>query len=271
MVMGFAILTGIFVATQGHFIIDNTLIKIPLSFTTGFTFLAAANAINDYYDRDIDAINEPNRPIPSGIIRPSEALSYAFILSAIGFITAFMTSSLCLIIALLSWILSIYYATKGKRTGLPGNIIVSACVALPFIYGGFVVKEELNLILIMFSFLAFLSNTGREITKGIVDVEGDRITGIKTIAVVYGLKIAAFTAVAFYIASITTSLFPWILGMVTNFYLPLIVLVDVGVIFLSISLIRNQSRKNAKRVKNLVLFLMMIALLGFATAAFTGY
>jgi len=261
-VMGFAV-AGIVVSIQGFPLTKKTIINILLSFTTGFAFLAAANAINDYSDRDIDAINEPARPIPSGIIRPKEALICASILSAVGFATAFLTSVLCLFIATLGWILSMFYVHKGKRTGLLGNFIVSVCIAFPFIYGGFVVKRELNIILIVYAIIAFLSNMGREITKGVVDIEGDRLNGIKTTAVLYGSRTAAVTAVFFYFASITFSFFPWILRKVSALYLPLVVLADGGFVLSSFSLLLDHSRKNAKRVKRLVLVWMVIGLLAF--------
>ena len=50
-------------------------LNILFGFLTGFTFCAAAMVINDYYDRKIDAINEPQRPIPSGTVKPNEALA----------------------------------------------------------------------------------------------------------------------------------------------------------------------------------------------------
>ena len=47
--------------------------------------------------------------------------------------------------------------------------------------------------------MAFLSNTGREITKGIVDVKGDSAEKVKTLAVRYGEKKAAIVATVFYV------------------------------------------------------------------------
>jgi chlorophyll/bacteriochlorophyll a synthase len=50
---------------------------------TGYT-----QTINDWYDRDIDAINEPNRPIPSGRIKPGEVIAQIWILLLGGIATA---------------------------------------------------------------------------------------------------------------------------------------------------------------------------------------
>jgi len=268
-VMGFAVIVGIIVATPSFSMGRNEVIRAALGFVTGFTFLATANVVNDYYDREIDAVNEPNRPIPSGIIRPKEALSYASVLSVVGFVSASLTNWECLVLATMSWILLLYYGTRGKRTGLLGNFVVSACISLPFIYGGFAVKRGLSLVLTLFSAMAFLSNTGREITKGIVDVEGDKLRNVKTVAVLWGSKTAAVAASSFYGASVILSSFPWFLGKVSAFYLPLVALADAGFIFSSLTLLQDYSRENARRVKNLVRVWMVISLLAFVAGKFS--
>jgi len=266
-VMGVAVLVGMIVAAQTFLLDGKTAL---LGFITGFTFLAAANAVNDYYDRNIDAVNEPNRPIPTGVIQPKEALSYVFILSVIGFFTAFLTNVQCLAIAIVAWFLSMYYAMMGKRTGVFGNLIVSTCVALPFIYGGFAVESELSLILILFAAMAFFSTIGREITKGIVDVEGDKLQGVKTIAVLYGSRTAAATATFFYIVAVALSIFPWVLEEISVWYLPLVILADVGFITSSIFLLRNYSRENARTVKRMILVCMVTGLLAFIAGTLGG-
>ncbi|MEM3522656.1 MAG: geranylgeranylglycerol-phosphate geranylgeranyltransferase, partial [Candidatus Bathyarchaeia archaeon] len=180
-------------------------------FITGFMLTAASMVINDYYDREIDAINEPNRPIPSGLISTKGALAFAIVLTTMGFIAAYFTGILSFITAIIAWIIFIAYTTFGKRTGLFGNFLVSTCVAIPFIYGSIAVTNKVKLNVLIFVFMVFLSNTGREITKGIVDVQGDRMKNIKTLAVRYGEKTAAFVAVSFYISTILLSPLPLIL------------------------------------------------------------
>lgn len=267
-VMGVAVLVGMIVAAQTFLLDEKTTL---LGFITGFTFLAAANAVNDYYDRDVDAVNEPSRPIPSGVIQPKEALSYVFILSAIGFFTAFMTNEVqCLAIATVAWFLSMYYAMMGKRTGVLGNLVVSTCVALPFIYGGFAVESELSLILVLFATMAFFSTVGREVTKGIVDVEGDKLQSVKTVAVLYGSRTAALTATFFYVIAVVLSIFPWVFDKVSVWYLPLVILADVGFILSSVFLLRNYSRENARTVKRMVLVCMVTGLLAFIVGTFGG-
>ncbi len=260
-------LVGAIVANESLSFNGATLTRMAFGFVTGFTFLAAANTVNDYYDRKIDAVNEPNRPIPSGVVKPNEALGYAAVLSVTGFVAAFLTNIPSLTLAVIAWFLFTYYATKGKRTGIPGNLIVSACIAIPFIYGSFVVKEvikeALSPTVIFFASMAFFSTVGREITKGIVDVEGDKLEGVRTVAVLYGSRKAAYLALFFYVLAVVISFFPWLLGEVSVWYLPFVAVADLGLIFSSTSLLHNYSRENARRVKNIARIWMVIGLFAF--------
>ena len=262
LMMGFAVIVGASLVYPLNFSIN-----LLLGFITSFTLTGASMAINDYYDREIDAINEPNRPIPSGAVSPKEALFFAFVLSLIGFTAAFETNMPCLIVAVITWIVSVTYNTKGKRTGLPGNFLVSAIVAIPFIYGGFVVEKP-ELPVIIYAAMVFLSNTGREVTKGIVDVEGDKSQNVRTIAVLYAERTAAVAASIFFVLAVSLTPLPWLWGLVSNWFLPPVILTDALLIVSSISLLRDYSRKNAKRVKNLSFLWFTTGLLAFIAGTF---
>jgi len=240
--------------------------RLVYGFITGFMLTAAAMTINDYYDRQIDAINEPKRPIPSGLIKPREALIFAAILSILGFAAAYFTNTYCLVTAMIAWILSAGYSTVGKRSGLPGNFLVSICVTIPFIYGMAIVAEvRLNVLLC--ASMAFLSITGREITKGIADVKGDTTANVKTLAVRYGEKSAAIAATSFYTSAILLSPIPWFLNLVSFWFIPLVFITDIGLSASSFMLLRDYSRKNAREIKKNVLLWLIIGLLAFMIGA----
>jgi geranylgeranylglycerol-phosphate geranylgeranyltransferase len=264
--MGFAVFVGAVLANP-EFSNFNWL-NILYGFVTGFMLTAAAMAINDYYDRAIDAINEPSRPIPSGSVGAREALAFVFFLSAVGLVFAYLTSVLCLLVALLSWIIVVTYVTVGKRSGLPGNFLVSTCVAIPFIYGSITVVNQVQLSVLLFALMAFLSNTGREITKGIVDVNGDWAEGVKTLAVRYGEKNAAIAASLFYVAAVALTPFPLILDLVSFWFVPIVLVTDIGLVVSSALLLRNYSRENARKIKKLVLLWFVIGLLAYVFGVF---
>jgi geranylgeranylglycerol-phosphate geranylgeranyltransferase len=259
--VGFAIIVGVVIG-DGTSLFGSPSILF-LAFVTGFTLTASAMAINDYYDREIDAINEPGRPIPSGAVSPGEALTASVLLSVVGLAASWWTSPYNMTIALLAWLAMVGYSTVGKRTGLPGNAMVSACIALPFVYGGIMVGGESVGASLLFSLIAFFVCMGREVTKGIVDVEGDRASRVRTVAVSRGAGSAAWLSALFYVSAVVVSFLPPSLGMVSIWYVPFVALTDLGLIYLSVSLIREPNRENSRMVKNRVLPLMMSGLLGF--------
>ena len=265
--MGFAVFVGAVLADPNFF--NASWLGIVYGFVTGFLLTAASMTINDYYDRAIDAINEPNRPIPSGAVSTQQALAFVFVLSLVGFVFAYFTSILCLLVAIISWIVVVAYVTVGKKSGLPGNFLVSSCVAIPFIYGSVAVLGNVPLSVVLFTLMAFLSNTGREITKGIVDVKGDSAEGIKTLAVRYGEKNAAVSAALFYVSAVALTPIPPLLNLVSVWFIPIVLVTDIGLVASSALLLKNHTRDNARKIKNLILLWFVIGLFAFVFGILT--
>jgi len=260
--MGFAVFVGVILARPP----DLNWFNILSGFLTGFTFCAAAMVINDFYDRKIDAINEPKRPIPSGTVKPIEALVFMSVLIILGSVFSFLIvpyGLLCFVVATISLVITATYLTVGKRSGLPGNFLVSACVAIPFIYGSITAIGTVELNVILFASMAFLSNTGREITKGIVDVKGDSAENVKTLAVRFGEKTAAAVAVTFFMIAVALTPITWVLGLVGILFLPFVLITDIGLIVCSIMLLMNASREKARKIKNMVLLLFLTGLMAY--------
>jgi len=266
--MGFAVVVGAYLAYPG-LSLKNHCINLSLGFLTCFCLTGASMAINDYVDRFIDAVNEPSRPIPSGAVKPLEAVVYGGFLTVVGLTSSLLVNNLLsLLTATLAWALFLTYTTKGKRTGFLGNLMVSGCIATPFIYGSLVINR-FNVNNLLFASMAFLSNTGREVTKGIVDVSGDKLHGINTLAVLWGEKKAAYMASILYLCAVVLSVAPGALGLVSVWYLILVAITDIGFVATSISLLRNPSRGNARRAKQMVLIWMLLALLAFLSGSLT--
>ena len=258
-VMSLAVLVGASLTGLGNLQGVNLL----FSAITAFTLTGAAMAVNDYYDFDIDKINEPNRPIPSGQVSLKTSLVTTAVLTLIGLSSAFVISLFCLLFATIAWIIMVTYTTIGKRAGFPGNLLVSACVAAPFLFGSIVATNTITINILLFASMAFLSNTGREIAKGIVDIEGDSQYKIKTLAVVFGRKKAALAAALFFISAVCLSTTPLILNIVSIWFIPFVLITDVGLLWCSVSLLKNPERENSRKIKKTVLFLFIFGLLAF--------
>ena len=264
LMIGFGVVIGETIALNGRF----TLVPALIGFLVAFFLMAATMVMNDYYDLEIDKINNPRRPIPSGLISPREALSYSFLLSAVGLVFAALTNLPGFIVAAFALGLMMYYNTRGKRTGFFGNIVVSICIALPFVYGGIVVGG-LKPVLGIFSIMALLSNLGREVAKGVMDIDGDSLKGVKTVAVLLGSLKASRIAALFFSLAVLISPIPIVFDMVSTFYLPLVAVADVGFIASSIFFVKDPSRRNAKAVKSLALIWMTVGLAAFVAGSYS--
>ena len=264
--MGLAVLIGEVVTYKKLYLYPSIL-----GFLTAFALTGASMTANDYWDRDADVINSPNRPIVSGAISIRMALLYAVILTILGLFSALLTNTTCLLIAFASLSVSLLYSYRGKKLGIIGNFMVSLCIAIPLFYGGFV-YSDLSFtglrILFLFDILVFLANTGREVNKGIADIEGDKIRGEKTVAILFELRTAAIVSVAFYLSAVVLSILPWVLGFVSWIYLPFVIIADVGFFTSSFILLRNHSKESALKVKKMVLIWMNMGLFAFVVGVF---
>ena len=88
LMMGFAVLVG---AALAGGLTPASWRGLLLGFATGFLMTASAMALNDYCDREIDAVNQPDRPIPSGEVKPREALALMALLSLLALLLAHIT------------------------------------------------------------------------------------------------------------------------------------------------------------------------------------
>ena len=113
--MGFAVIVGAVLANPSG--VSLSWQNLALGFITGFMLTGASMAINDYYDKEIDSVNEPKRPIPSGVIKSREALVFASVLTLVGFAAAYLTNALCFIVGIIAWMIFVAYTTIGKRSG----------------------------------------------------------------------------------------------------------------------------------------------------------
>lgn len=262
MMMGTAVMIGIFIASRTV----SPWSSYILGFSVGFLLTAGTMCINDYFDRSIDAVNVPDRPIPSGQVTAGYALKLGIILAALGILISAAINPSSLLVAGISVSLMAYYNSMGKHTGFLGNLIVSVCVSLPFLFGG-AVSGRISGSLILFSLMAFLANTGREVTKGIADVEGDKKDGVRTLPVLYGSSFAGRVAAIFYLAAVAVSPTPLIMGWLSPMYGFIVSVADLGFLYSSIRLLKGVSPSEARSIKSKSLIWMAVGLASFLVGA----
>ncbi|MDW8084343.1 MAG: UbiA family prenyltransferase [Candidatus Caldarchaeum sp.] len=264
LMMFFAVLVGV-IFSDKKLVTPETAVY---AFITSFGLTSSSMALNDYFDREVDAVNNPGRPIPSGQLSPTAAVLFAAFTGAAGLFSAFLTSLSCLLLASLTFTVAIFYNASLKRTGFLGNLAVSYAVVAPFLYGSLLSDGEVSQNVLVLALLAFLANTGREVIKGMTDVEGDAIRKVVTIARKYGLVAASRLGASLYLLAVALSPLPFLLGVVSFYYLPIVFVADAGFIFSSIRILRNPSASEARKQKKLTLLWMFLALLSFAIGGF---
>ncbi|HEX7344393.1 MAG TPA: geranylgeranylglycerol-phosphate geranylgeranyltransferase [bacterium] len=148
---------------------------------------AGGNAYNDYCDRDLDRLQKPQRPLPSGQISPRAARNWAMVCLALGIALSLLLSPLCSLIASSAALLLVLYSRYFKGAPLLGNIVVALVAGLAFIFGAAAIGFARSAL--WAAWLAFCYHLAREIIKDMEDFSGDRAAGARTLPVRYGLRV----------------------------------------------------------------------------------
>ncbi len=258
--------------------IPNAL-ALCLSLISPVLISMGAFAINDYFDVEVDRENgKKDRPLVSGELSRGFALYSSLLMLALGIAAASGINIEALVVALVFAVLAFLYSYKMKEMLLLGNIYVAFSMAIPFIFGNFVVSNELNMNVIVISAIITLSGIAREIHGTIRDYEGDRkARNVRSLPYYLGIKNSAITALVLYFAAIALSIYivfikgPYYLN---GFYLYGILFVDavlsyIGIKYLAIG---KKNRANAfRRLRNLSLADMALALFIYLLACFISF
>ncbi|CAF2046857.1 unnamed protein product [Brassica rapa] len=167
---------------------------------TGYT-----QTINDWYDRDIDAINEPYRPIPSGAISEQEVITQVWVLLLGGLgiagtldVWAGHTTPTLFYLALGGSLLSYIYSApplKLKQNGWVGNFALGASyISLPW-WAGQALFGTLTPDVVVLTLLYSIAGLGIAIVNDFKSVEGDRAMGLQSLPVAFGTEAAKWICV----------------------------------------------------------------------------
>lgn len=256
-------------------IIDKTIsIPIILAMIAVFFETAAGNVINDYFDYNIDLVNKPERPIPSGRISLKNGRNYAYFLFLAGTICGFLISYLTnnwipFVIVLIADVILYLYAYKLKATPLIGNLAVGFMTGFGFVFGGFTLNNPTIITTSIFlGFFAFVMTTAREIVKDIEDVEGDKKDGAKTLPILIGKKTPAILATILIIADCALCPLLYIYHIFGILYLAIIVIAVILFIYSAILIMKSQDEATAHKSSKMLKMGMLIAFLSFALGSF---
>ena len=259
--IGFAVIIGEFVSRPAAI----PPLQTALGFMTGFFICAYSMAVNDVYDVEVDRVNAPGRPIPSGRITVGEATRLSIAVLLLGVASSLLSlNAAAVVIALIYAMISWLYNSKAKKAGLVGNAIVASSLAIPFIYGGAVSGGSIfSSLLLTMALTSFFAGVGREVVKAMADVEGDAKRGIDSVARRRGPKVAAAAGATFFLLAVFSSWVPLVLGLANETYQVGVIVPDAIFVYLAASILRDTRPENAHGVKNRALLGMLVGLLVF--------
>ena len=279
----FGVVLGSILASQGLPAGDFAIIT-ALHCLSVMTFMFSWNALNDYMDVEIDKINRPDRPLPSGEI--SEAAARRGIAS-----TALLSASFLLLAAYVShtgeigldgwvaslgiWMIAVFllfnYESSSKLSfrmkdkGLPGNLAISMSVGLVIVFGAASVSDPLNQRAWSVFIVGFLFNFSREIVKDIEDMGGDK--GRETFAMRVGEERASVLAALVLIAALAAMLAPFspILQIFTDWHVAFVIPSVVSLMMVKPKLLASEHSNAQKLIKTS----MQLCLIGFLVISLT--
>jgi len=158
-----------------------------------------SQAVNDWFDRHVDAINEPDRPIPSGRIPGRWGFHIAVIWTLLSLVVASFLGAWGMAAAVVALLFAWAYSAppvRLKRNGWWGNAAVAACYeGLPWFTGAAVMVAALpDARTILLAALYSLGAHGIMTLNDFKSVEGDRRTGIASLPAQLGVELAARVA-----------------------------------------------------------------------------
>jgi geranylgeranylglycerol-phosphate geranylgeranyltransferase len=222
-----------------------TISQMVLGFLSVFFISASSLILNDYFDLETDRINAPGRPLPSGLVTGREGIALFCVVTLLGFCASFLLGLEALLVGILVWMVGFLYNWRFKKTGLPGNLMVSFSVGMTFIFGGIAVGQPLEKVVWLFGVMAMLINLGEEIAADAMDIEGDKEAGSRSLPVLLGGENALKISASIFTLACIVSCLPLLFGWMEWVYVFPILLMDGIIIFATIQLL-NASLVNRR-------------------------
>ncbi len=220
---------------------------------------SAGFSINDYYDKESDAVIKPKRPIPSGSLSLRQVILVSVVLFLVGLGLALLISWLCFVIlAVDSSLLLAYSMIIKRKSGFIANILVGLLVGTAFIYGEAALPEPIKLVSLTLYPICF-GTVGGNILRDILSVEGDAKVGYPTLPQKIGNKNSVRVAAFFFMLTAVLAPLPAVFGFFGIQYLLLILLWSVLLFYSSVRLITSVSTvENVRKYERLITMSMIL-------------
>ncbi|MBL4754942.1 MAG: geranylgeranylglycerol-phosphate geranylgeranyltransferase [Flavobacteriales bacterium] len=241
--------------------------------------------INDYFDTKVDRKNERLRNVVGKTIKRRVAMVLHVVVNSLGILlgayVAYKVGVYWLVLvnigyATLLW----FYSTDFKHQPVIGNFVISlltSCVPLvviafelpPIIRTNYELAVAnwpvIGLVLFYtagFALFAFLTNLIREIVKDMEDIKGDLFVGSKTLPIVFGIRNTKTVIVVLILTTMILLAYVQIIfsfNLLVFFYF--VVLVQIPLVFITVKLLNNNSKKTYHLISEVMKFIMVIGIM----------
>jgi len=244
-----------------------SLSKIALSTEAFLAFLAvflvcgAGQAVNDYFDLEIDRKKKAKRILTLGKVKAHNALAFSVVLFLAGITLALSLGTLPFIIALFMSLLLLAYSAFPKFK-IAGNWIVALGTAMTLVFGA-AITGSFGIVFWLFWPMLF-ANLARELIKDLEDLKADE--GVKkTLPMLVGLKRAKNIVGVYYTLAILFAFYAFAFGIVKSTAYVGFVFLAAIVFFLSALQVGKNNFKKAQALSKVG---MLLALLAFLAVLF---
>ena len=242
--------------------------ELVFGFLCGFFMAGSALVLNDYFDYEVDKVNMPERALPSGLVTKSEVIALTVIASLLGLGSAYALDGLALAVAIPFWLVGFLYNWKFKQHGLLGNLMVASSVGVTFIIGGIAVGDPWNKLVWSFALIAFLIDFGEEIAGDAMDMDGDKLRGSKSIAIVLGKQFALRVSASVFFLVVLLGFVPILLGWLDVRYFIIVAVAGLVVAYFAIKLVKSETPEEGRRIMRNIYLSPLFGLLAFIVGNF---
>jgi geranylgeranylglycerol-phosphate geranylgeranyltransferase len=255
----------------------NLSIQTVLLIFFSMAFITSAGfAINDYFDRESDAVIKPKRPIPSGALSLKQVVTISSVLFALGLTMAYFINWLSFaILAVDSLLLLVYSFMVKRKSGFVANVLVGILTGTAFLYGEATISMPSTISVISLSLYPIAFGTiGGNVLRDILSLDGDSKVGYPTLPQKIGNVNSAKVAAFFFLLTGVLAPLPFFVGKFSVYYLPLISLWSILLIYSSVCLATSASNplnvRKYERIVTMSMILLPLALIVEALVPLLG-
>ncbi|MGO8807279.1 MAG: geranylgeranylglycerol-phosphate geranylgeranyltransferase [Candidatus Bathyarchaeia archaeon] len=270
---GLSLLTAFAIAKNPANLSAQTILLIFFS----MAFITSAGfAINDYFDRESDALIKPKRPIPSGALSLKQVMAVSGVLFAAGLAMSFFINWLSFaIIAADSALLLVYSTLVKRKSGFAANVMVGILTGTAFMYGEATISSPPAVTIISLSLYPIaLGTIGGNVLRDVLSLDGDRKTGYPTLPQKIGIGNSAKAAAGLFLLTGLLAPLPFFVGNFNFYYLIPIVAWSVLLIYSSVRLVTAASTvanvRKYERIVTMSMILLPLALILQAASHLIG-